>query len=380
MRTYEQTHPWINFRWEPRRVPYPTWLLLGQAATSGHHLAEAPLPPNKSLSMHRTHLAQGVHAMAVMEGNTLTLTQVEKHLSGHLVLPSAQRYLAQEIDNLLKAVAWTDDRLQAGDRQLSPWSIQLLNTQVLKSLPWEEDSPPGDYRSMRQAATATGGAPAEDITHLMDRLCEWLSADRFLPEHEEERMAFGLVRAFLAHLYLLWIRPFAEGNVRTAWVVGYQLLRETGVPPMVALQWVEQASIGRAGHFREVAHAAKGAGDPIPFVAHQARQLCEGLSTLLMEVQGAQQEVLLEAHLRHVLDPDHSPSGARRMHLLQALRQHPGPVPMNKVVLLTPELAGIYARLNPKTLLRDVDLLREQGLLQRSEDGLVPGASLSMVH
>ncbi len=379
MRTYEQTYPWISYRWEPRRVPYPTWLLLGQAATSGHCIAEAPLTPDAALSLHRSHLAQGVHAMAVMEGNTLSLLQVEKHLQGQLVLPNGQLYLSQEIDNLMKAVAWTDDRLQAGDRQLSPWSIQLLNTQVLKSLPWEDDSPPGDYRTVRQAATATGGAPAQDIGFLMERLCEWLGADRFLPEHEEERMAFGLVRAFLAHLYILWIRPFAEGNVRTAWLVGYQLLRETGVPPMVAFQWVEQASIGRAGHFREAAHAAKGVGDPIPFVAHQARQLCEGLGALRKEVHHAQQDVLLDAHLRQLLDPDHSPSGARRMQLLQALRQQPEPVPMNKVILLTPELASTYARLNPKTLLRDVELLREQGLLERSDEGLVPGASLHWV-
>ena len=64
------------------------------------------------------------------------------------------------------------------------------------------------------------------------------------------------------------------------------------------------------------------------------------------------------------------------MQLLQAVRQQPGPVPVNKVILLTPELAGMYARLNPKTLLRDLELLREQGLVIRSEQGLIPGAAL----
>lgn len=371
MRTFEQTSPWLSFRWEPRRMPYPVWLLLGEAGSLVRTIRQAALPGSSAAEMDRRALVGGLHALAALEGNTLSEQRVADCLEGRLKLPASQAYLAQEIQNLLKAFRWTEDRLRAGDKQFSPWSLQLLNAQVLKGLPWAEETSPGDYRSSRQPS-AQGGAPAEDLGYLVERLCDWLKADRFMPEHAEEAQAFGLVRATLAQLYLLWIRPFAEGNARTAWLVSAQLLLEAGLPVLAVHTLVAHAGRARNAWMREITGAGSGQGDPIPFIAFMARNLAEALRELAGEVEEAQQRAILGGHLNQLFTADRSANGARRMKLLVALSERAGPVPSGRLAQLTPELAGAYARLDRKTLLRDVQHLQEQGLLERLAEGFRP--------
>jgi Fic family protein len=371
MRTYEQTHPWLSFRWEPRRMPYPVWLLLGEAVALVRTIRQAALPGSSAAELDRLALVRGLHALAALEGNTLSEEQVIGCLDTRLKLPASQAYLGQEIQNLLKAVRWTEDRLRGGDKQFSPWSLQLLNAQVLKGLPWDEENSPGDYRSARQHS-AQGGAPAEDIGYLVERLCDWLRAERFTPEHAEETQAFGLVRALLAQLYLLWIRPFSDGNARTAWLVTAQLLLEAGLPVLAVHHLVAHTGRVRNAWVREISAAGSGHGDPIPFIAFMARGLVEALRELAIEVEGAQQRAILGGHLHQLFTADRSANGARRMKLLMALTDRKDPVPPGRLAHLSPELAGIYARLDRKTLLRDIQHLQEQGLLERLTEGFRP--------
>lgn len=352
-------------------MPYPVWLLLGEAGALVRTIRRAALPEASAAEMDRRALVGGLHALAALEGNTLSEQQVADCVDGRLKLPASHAYLAQEIQNLLKAVRWTEDRLRAGDKQFSPWSLQLLNAQVLKGLPWDDETSPGDYRSTRQPS-AQGGAPTEDIGYLIERLCEWLKADRFMPDHAEETQAFGLVRAILAQLYLVWIRPFSEGNARTAWLVSAQLLLEAGLPSLAVHRIVVHVGQARNTWMREITGAASGHGDPIPFIAFMARSLVGALRELSTEVEEAQQRAILGGHLHQLFTADRSANGARRMKLLMALNERAQPVPSGKLTRLTPELAGAYARLDRKTLLRDVRHLQEQGLLERTAEGFRP--------
>lgn len=372
MRTYEQTHTWISFRWEPRRLPYPVWLVLGEATALFRVLGRTSLPGGQATGLERTARVNGIAALAAMEGNTLTHVQVAQCLAGGIDLPPSHAYLGQEVQNLGKALSWTQDRLRAGDRQFSPWSVQLLNAQVLKGLPWDEETSPGEYRSSRRVTTVQEGAPPEDIAYLIERLCEWLTAERFTPEHEEEAEAFGLVRAMLAQLYLLWIMPFAEGNTRTAWLVTGQLLMEAGVPSFAVHHFFSHADRVRRVWAREIASAGRGHGDQVPFIAFLSRLLRECLLSAVQEVELAQRDALLSEHLHRLFGADRSPNGTRRKKLLVSLNEQAGAVQQANIPKLNPDLAAIYARLDRKTLLRDIHHLQQQGLIERTVDGLVP--------
>lgn len=370
MRTFEQTHPWLTFRWEPRRIPYPIWLLLGESGALIRTVRQAALPTAVGSGMDRASLIRSLHALAAMEGNTLTEQQVADCIDGRLKQATSQAYLGQEIQNILRAFRWTEDRLLAGDTQFSPWSLQLLNTQILKGLPWDEETSPGDYRSARQHPGAQGGASAEDIGHLMERLCDWLRLERFMPDHVEESQAFGLIRAFLGQLYLLWVRPFTDGNLRTAWLASGQLLLEAGLPPLALHRLIAQVGGTRNVWAREISTAGSGQGDAIPFLAFMARALSEALRELAAEIEDGQQQAIFGAHLRELFSADRSVGGARRLKLLMALSGRSDPVPQARLVRSDPDLAAAYARLDRKTFLRDLHHLRNLGLIEQEGEGL----------
>jgi len=43
-------------------------------------------------------------------------------------------------------------------------------------------------------------------------------------------VTLGFLKAVIAHLYLVWIHPFGDGNGRTARLIEFQILLNAGVP------------------------------------------------------------------------------------------------------------------------------------------------------
>lgn len=370
MRTYEQTHPWISFRWEPRKMPYPVWLLLGEAGALCERLQEASLPPAESDLLGYVSLLRGALASAALDGNSLSEEQVDRLFEGSLHLPPSQQFLGVEVQNLVKTVRWAQDRARAGDHVLAPWVIRAIDAQVLKELPGTEERTLGEYRTARQSGPGVTGVPAEDIPSVIERLCDWLSGPLFAPDHAEERAAFAIVQAVLAHLYLLWTQPFPEGNGRTARAVEFQVLLNAGMPPLAAHRLSMHAWATRSEYERQIAQSARGGGDPIPFIAYMVRGLVDGLRTLWAEVEEIQHQALWQQHMGALFDAGRSANGARQLRLVQDLREQERPVPPGHVSRLSAELARYYARLHPKTLQRDLNLLQDQGLLERTPEGI----------
>ncbi len=369
MRTYEQTHPWLNFRLDLRKIPAPVWLLLGRASALCERVREAPLPPNTARQIDLRALADGVLASAAMEGNTLRPEQVNELLQGKLQLPAAQHYLKVEVDNLVKAVRWTEDRVRSGDHDLSPWTIQLFNAQVLKGLPWGDEVHPGEWRTARTAPGPYDGAPAEDLDLLMERLCDWLDSPLFDPEPEEERLPLGLIKAAMAHLHLLWIAPFGEGNGRTARAVEHQLLLTAGVPPRAALLPAVGLDRVRSAYGRLAPQCARTA-DPLPFLGTWVRAFVDELDQLWTVVTDAQRQAAWTAHLEASFSPGNTRNEARQRRLLMDLRNMPGPVAPGAIPRISADLAALYAPLHAKTLQRDLEALARKGFVVRSAQGV----------
>ncbi|MBZ0206556.1 MAG: Fic family protein [Flavobacteriales bacterium] len=304
---------------------------------------------------------QGIVANAALDGNSLSEDQVDRLLEGSLQLPPSQMFLEREIRNLVKAVSWTQARTRSGDRDTGPWVIQMLNAQVLKELPSSIGSA-GEYRT----SASQGKVRPEDIAPLMERLHTWTESDLFRPENEAERMAFSTIRAILTHLYLLWIEPFAEGNGRTARMVEFQLLLNAGIPAAAAHRMAMHVAATRNEYARQVARAAGPEGDVIPFIAYMVRGFADGVKALLAEVSEAQYQLLAEEELRNLVDPTASSNGERLQRLALGLHAHRAKIATAQVPQLSPELAHVYARLNAKTLQRDLVQLEELGLVERS--------------
>lgn len=362
MRTSKQTYPWITFQFEPDKVPYPVWVLLGEASLACDQILQAALAAREGDLIGYVASLQGIVANASLDGNSLSEDQVDRLLEGSLQLPPSQIFLEQEIRNLVKAVSWTKARTRSGDRDTGPWAIQMLNAQVLKEIPSSNGSAAGEYR----AVDSQGSVLSEDITSLMERLHAWTESELFRPEHEEERMPFAIIRAVLTHLYLLWIEPFTEGNGRTARLIEFQVLINAGIPAAAAHRMAVHTAATRNEYARQVAQAAGPSGDVIPYITYMVRGFADGVKALLAEVSEAQYQLLAEEELRNLVDPEASTNGERLQRLAIGLHGHRGKIATAQVTQLTPELAHMYARLNAKTLQRDLVQLEELGLVERS--------------
>ena len=136
MRTYQETHSWLDFSLDLTHLGYTTWLMLGETVSKIEHIAGVPLDPDAAQQLHGVYLAKGVLATTAIEGNTLTEDEVREHLAGRLKLPPSRQYLGQEVDNIVAAcnhIGTTVILKRSGP--ITVKEIREYNKLVLRDLP-----------------------------------------------------------------------------------------------------------------------------------------------------------------------------------------------------------------------------------------------------
>lgn len=376
MRTYEETHPWIAFQLDLRRAPAALWVMLGECQSKCSHVAGVPLKPAVQQHLQQVYLAKGASATTAIEGNTLTEEQVETHLRGELKLPPSQEYLKQEVDNIIVECNAILRRLvEGGSLEVTPERIAELNTAVLKDLSLAEEVVPGGIRQHRVTVGRYGAAPPQDCEYLLGRLCEWLNSDDFRDDGEL-RLVMALLRAIVAHVYFVWIHPFADGNGRTARLIEFQILIASGVPAPSAHLLSNHYNTTRAEYYRQLDMASKSGGDLIPFITYAVRGLRDGLQVQLDEIREQQFEVAWHDYVHELFRGRSGPSNERRRNLVLDLSHVKGTsglfgeVALGDVPTITPRLARAYATRTQKTLTRDINVLVEMSLVARTSAGV----------
>jgi len=369
MRTYEKTHPWITFSIDLRQAPYRLWLLLGDAQAKCRYLAGVPLLPSVAHRLYRVFLAKGVLATTAIEGNTLTEEEVLKRLDGELQLPPSKQYLGQEIDNIVEACNVIAKRILRGRK--APVSFEELtgfNALTLKDLPLPEEVIPGKIRSHNVVVGTYRGAPPEDCEYLTRRLCDWLGSDFDPPPGYDT--AFGILRAIIAHLYLAWIHPFADGNGRTARLAEFEILLSLGVPATAAHLLSNHYNLTRAEYYRHLDITHRSGGDLFPFLLYALQGFVDGLDEQIATVREQQLHVHWINYIHDTFRDKDSPADTRRRRLALDLSRKNQTVPVAELRQITPRMARMYAEKGDKTLSRDVNKLISMGLIERTAGGV----------
>ncbi len=370
MRTYEETHPWIRFQADLRQIDYRLWLMLGEAQSKCQHIAGVPLLPGVAEALHQIYLAKGVLATTAIEGNTLTEEQVIQRIKGQLDLPLSKQYLGQEIDNIVLACNQIAEEIFQGHRtDLHVETFKAYNRQVLKDLPVREDVVPGAIRTYSVGVGSYRGAPAEDCEYLLDRLATWLNQDFVSPEGRYP-IAFGLIKAILAHLYLAWIHPFGDGNGRVARLVEFHILLTAGVPSAAAQLLSNHYNQTRAEYYRQLERASQSGGEILPFVGYAVQGFIDGLQEQLQLIRGQQLHVHWVSFIHDQFRERNSATDIRRRHLVLDLTAAGEPVPVANVRHISPRVAEAYAGKTEKTIQRDLNELERMDLIQRTPQGI----------
>lgn len=166
-----------------------------------------------------------VHGSTALEGNPLSESQIAEFLGGKAGLDSEGREFRQ-ILNADVAQNWVRTRFGPGRPPISFEDILQMH-ELMTRLSDETNNVPGRLRThgVTVGTAALGGvhpgAPHEELPELMAGFVDFVNSSRLRAEHP-------VVRALLAHFFLVTLRPFGDGNGRVSRLVEAAILYEGG--------------------------------------------------------------------------------------------------------------------------------------------------------
>ncbi len=194
--------------------------------------------------------------------------------TGHLYRVNlSERYSDRERNNIM--LAWKRVHIPVAGRQppkLSPARLRRFNRMLLDGEGFGVT--PGQTRRGPAEVGGYIAVPAGDCDHLLRRLCDWvptLDLGRTEVDH-------AILRALVAHVYLVWIHPFGDGNGRTARLLEYELLLRGGVPRAAAHLLSNHYNQTRDEYERQLALAVGSRGDLNSFATYAVKGLAAELA------------------------------------------------------------------------------------------------------
>ena len=173
----------------------------------------AQLPDEYTGQLRRHALAQTVHFSTQIEGNILTLEQVESLVRGERI--SAPRSQVQEANNYREAMNFIQSIAIDSNFAITEDTIRAVHYLISKDLPGFYAA--GRYRTEQnyvvdRITTRRIFIPpaAGDLASLMKEFIDWFHSDTRFPTP---------IKAALVHLNIVAIHPFFDGNGRTARVL-----------------------------------------------------------------------------------------------------------------------------------------------------------------
>lgn len=370
METYKRTHPWLTFDLNMQAASASLWLLLGEARSKCGHLAGVPLMPETAELLHDVYLAKGVHATTAIEGNTLNEQEVLEIIQKQKNRPPSQDYLQKEVENVIEAANnILDDVEQYGERPISVSGIMEYNSSVLQGLELEDYAVPGQISKVPVGVLGYRGVLPSESLGLFDRLCDWLNSDTYRPPDEDAACVYGLIKSIMAHLYLVWIHPFGDGNGRAARLLEVRFLMEAGVPSAASHLLSNHYNRTRTEYYRQLAAASRNGGNPLPFIEYAVSGFVEQIREQLQFVKYQQWDVSWINYVHECYQGAHTVAAKRQRDLVLELSNHNTPVARREIRRLSPLLAEQYAGKTGKTLTRDLNAVVKTGLVKRNTHG-----------
>lgn len=361
-----EKYSWIRFEIDLRTLPFQTWFLLGECVSKCRHISQIPLLPDVRDELHRIYLCKGVHATTAIEGNTLSEQQVRDILEGNATPQESKKYLQQEVENVIAACNEIRERLAKSiPFVLTSELLCEYNQWVLAHrVPAADNAVPGQFRVDRRGVGGYRAPAPEDVPGLVEQFCQWFGG-LAVPD-SLDAMAFSVLKAIIAHLYIELIHPFGDGNGRTGRLVEFTLLLSGGIPSPAAHLLSNHYNQTRMEYYRQLDRISKTNGDINAFFTYAIQGLHDGLQTvidfMIEQTRAISWEHYIYEEFRRLPEKE-----KRQRNLLIAVSQQKRPLTRNEIETIA---AKIYleAGKTMNALTRDLNELVKDGWLI-PEDG-----------
>lgn len=358
------------------RVENPDIVRLTVSANAlGSVIRGIPIPLHVQERIDKLNIRRAVRGTTGIEGTELTEREVEEVLQSLVaapVLSGGRRREEQEVRNAANLMEQVAAFLDANPRApLTEGVIRWLHRMVTDNIDYPGNVP-GRYRARNVTAGEYQCPPHERVPDLMAEFMRWFNTG---PPAAWD----PVVRAVVAHFYVVSIHPFADGNGRTARAVESFLLYQSGVNARGFYSLANYYYRNRPEYIEEL-NWVRFRSDPdlTPFVRFALEGLVEELELVEREVIEEVRVIAFRDHAREQLDVDNKlrkRAGGRLLELLNGLSR--SPVNLKDLRDGVHSLSRHYRGVTTKTLTRDIHYLVQMGLVV-VDDGVIR-ANLSVV-
>lgn len=328
-----------------------------------------PIPPSVQSNLDKLNIMRAVRGTTGIEGTELSEEEVGLILEAppdRPVLSGGREREEQEVRNADRLMAYVAERIERNPR--SPISEGIVKEfhNILTSDIAYANNIPGQYRNHAvSAGTYVPPREGEEVRRLMSEFVRWLNTDT--PTHWD-----SVIRAIVAHFYVISIHPFGDGNGRTARAVESYLLYQAGVNARGYYSLANYYYSRRSEYIAMLDYVRfESCPDLTPFIMFALRGLVEELTNVHEEVLAAVRRISFRDFARELLTNTGkvgTPGGQRQLSLLNGLST--GPVSIKALRSGQSPLSALYKNVTPKTLTRDINSLKQQQLVFLDGDKL----------
>ncbi|MDE2719215.1 Fic family protein [Candidatus Palauibacter polyketidifaciens] len=216
---------WQTFSFEYRLDGPGLTSLLIEIEASRKAVEKLLLPPDWRDQLDRLNRIRTIRGTTALEGNPLSEAQVRELLDRETEASATTRE-SRQIENADAAQNWVRERFGPGEAPLAVADILRMHELLTRGSD-EGNNVPGRLRAygVQVGTPDLGGvhlgAPHEELPQLLDDFVVFVNSRRVRNEHP-------VVRALLAHFFLVTIHPFGDGNGRVSRLVEAAILFEGG--------------------------------------------------------------------------------------------------------------------------------------------------------
>ena len=325
-----------------------------------------PIPPHVQERLDSLNIIRAVRGTTGIEGTEFSEEEVAEILSSPPgSLDEASGREEQEVRNSEALMLDVAERLRRSPREpLTEELIHSFHATLTRDIDYEHNEP-GRYRTYR--VTVGRYVPPETgdaVRRLMSEFIEWFNTGppaRWNP----------VVRAIVAHFYVVSIHPFGDGNGRTSRAVESYLLYQAGVNARGFYSLANYYYQYRSEYVRHLRLVQfRSTDDLTPFIVFALRGLVAELEAVHLEVLAEVRIISFRDFARETLS-SRGKLGARGERALNLLIEMGAePISLSELRGRRHPLSRLYAGMSNRTLTRDVRFLEQQGLVEVAGDSL----------
>lgn len=336
--------------------------LIARAHALADVILDIPIPPSVKDKLDALNILRAVRGTTGIEGAELTEEEVRQIMESprkKSVLPQGRSREEQEARNAEKLMHYVAKKLNRDSNlPLTEKLICKIHEITTKGIDYPNNIP-GKYRTHNVHAGSYVPPSGKDVGKLMREFIQWFNTS--VP-----RAWDPIIKAIVAHFYVISIHPFGDGNGRTARGVESFLLYKAGVNPRCFYSLANYYYKHRPKYVEFLDHVRFNSnGDLTPFVLFALNGLVSELGQVHAEVLANVKIIAFRDYAREQLAVygKLSSNAGERLDFLLSYLSHGEIVSLKAVRSGKHMLSGVYAKLTTKTFSRDINFLKKHQLV-----------------